>query len=691
MEGKKDGRMNSLISIKYKILVCIGSVLLIGLILLMTRVNDIAIHSFKNIIGQSIEDATGLYQQMLEQIVGEQFNALEVISKQKDVMELVEAYYEGVDIEEQKSELREELRGRVAVEPNKEEYFIVDKQGKVILATNDQVEGISVTHRQYVVEALSTEQSTASELIISNTTGGQSVYFTYPTFDQKGEYSGFVGTGIYTKGILERLLEVDLYMSKNTYPFIYDSTGVILAHKDDKKIGTEGQMTSLVRELTQNNVVLDGVYSKDYIIDNIEKHAKYTSIQGTEWVLFVGVNYDELMSGYLDMFKNRMINIVAILLGSMLIITLVVIARISKPIRQVTEVMDVTEQLDIRRDTEEKLQKIIKNKDETGVLSKALLNVREVFRKVILDISSSSEKVQENMNDVSASIVEMNQSIESNRIVIERLHLGLEETSTITEEVANSAQEVSGRIDEIQELMLAGQKVVGGIESKVKEIKDENDVRIERLTHESQKIGNGLSQAITKSEIINQINVLTTSIKNITDQTNLLALNAAIEAARAGEQGKGFAVVAEEVRVLASQSGENVAQIENIISQVFEAMNDLKNTSNEALEFISNQIEYIVKNISVITNEYQEDAATVKKVIEGIAEKTNIIRDHAHGVKIGAGEIAETAVENTVGAGEITKAITDISDRVIEITKLAEETQRDSVKVVELVKSFKTE
>ena len=377
------------------------------------------------------------------------------------------------------------------------------------------------------------------------------------------------------------------------------------------------------------------------------------------------------------MFKDRMINIVAIILGSMLMITLILIARISKPIRQVTDVMDITEQLDIRRDTEEKLQKIIKNKDETGILSKALLNVREVFRKMILDISSSSEKVQENMNDVSASIGEMNESIESNRIIIERLHLGLEETSTITEEVANSAQEVSGRIDEIQELMLAGQKVVGGIESKVKEIKDENDVRIERLTHESQKIGSGLSKAITKSEIINQINVLTTSIKNITDQTNLLALNAAIEAARAGEQGKGFAVVAEEVRVLASQSGENVAQIENIISQVFEAMNDLKNTSNEALEFISNQIEYIVKNISVITNEYQEDAATVKKVIEGIAEKTNIIREHAHGVK--------------VGAGEITKAITDISDRVIEITKLAEETQRDSVKVVELVKSFKTE
>ena len=49
---------------------------------------------------------------MLEQIVGEQFNALEVISRQNDVIELVEAYYEGGNIEEQKSKLREELRER---------------------------------------------------------------------------------------------------------------------------------------------------------------------------------------------------------------------------------------------------------------------------------------------------------------------------------------------------------------------------------------------------------------------------------------------------------------------------------------------------------------------------------------------------------------------------------------------------
>jgi chemotaxis protein histidine kinase CheA len=42
----------------------------------------------------------------------------------------------------------------------------------------------------------------------------------------------------------------------------------------------------------------------------------------------------------------------------------------------------------------------------------------------------------------------------------------------------------------------------------------------------------------------------------------MLAFNASIEASRAGQEGKGFGVVAEEIRMLAQQSAEAVAEIE---------------------------------------------------------------------------------------------------------------------------------
>lgn len=73
-----------------------------------------------------------------------------------------------------------------------------------------------------------------------------------------------------------------------------------------------------------------------------------------------------------------------------------------------------------------------------------------------------------------------------------------------------------------------------------------------------------LEQALEDAKVVDQIGVLADSILNITAQTNLLALNASIEAARAGEAGKGFAVVAEEIRVLAEQSKDAVANIQAV-------------------------------------------------------------------------------------------------------------------------------
>ncbi len=90
-----------------------------------------------------------------------------------------------------------------------------------------------------------------------------------------------------------------------------------------------------------------------------------------------------------------------------------------------------------------------------------------------------------------------------------------------------------------------------------------------------EEIRGRLEQALKEAKVVEQIGVLADSILAITGQTNLLALNASIEAARAGEAGKGFAVVAEEIRVLAEQSKDAVANIQAVTENVDNAVGNL--------------------------------------------------------------------------------------------------------------------
>ncbi|AQS11172.1 putative sensory transducer protein YfmS [Clostridium saccharobutylicum] len=121
-----------------------------------------------------------------------------------------------------------------------------------------------------------------------------------------------------------------------------------------------------------------------------------------------------------------------------------------------------------------------------------------------------------------------------------------------------------------------------------------------------QRLNNEINEIITLSEEINKIS---SYIKEIADKTKMLGLNAAIECARAGEAGKGFGVVANEIRKLSEQSKSTVPEINrltDIIKQkVMEASEMSKSSlsSSEEQAAASEEITASVEEISTSAEE----------------------------------------------------------------------------------------
>ena len=261
----------------------------------------------------------------------------------------------------------------------------------------------------------------------------------------------------------------------------------------------------------------------------------------------------------------------AIALIALGVIIAVVVAKlisklIANPIIKATSLIDKTAKFDLIYD--KTLEPLLKNQDETGMMVRAIGNMRKLLRNIVKELTQDAAATSEYAYVLATATNEASESINNISKATEELAQAASEQAAITQDGLMKLLDLSKELD----IVISSSSFVKETLNETNKLSKDVMFSIENLQYQF-KVNNGISQEVTssidllanKSESIGKI---INTIKYIAEQTNLLALNAAIEAARAGEQGKGFAVVAEEIKKLSEQTSISTKDIEKIINEI---------------------------------------------------------------------------------------------------------------------------
>ncbi|WP_252231672.1 methyl-accepting chemotaxis protein [Clostridium sp. ZBS15] len=331
----------------------------------------------------------------------------------------------------------------------------------------------------------------------------------------------------------------------------------------------------------------------------------------------------------------------------------------------------------------------INSEDEIKDLSISLNKFIQNLRAIIRTVNESSNNIEDVVELIKDNVTNLNSDIEEVSATTEELAANMEETAASSEEMLATSQEIEEVVKSISQKSQEGAIKAGEISNRAVDTKMNVQASEKKSTELFKSTKVELEEAIQESKVVEEINVLSESIMQITSQTNLLALNAAIEAARAGEAGKGFSVVAEEIRKLAEQSKDTVIEIKNITGKVTNAVGNLSSSSDKLLKFMAVEVIGDYKNMLDVADKYSKDAEFVDNLVTDFSSNSEELLASLHEVLKTIDGVSQAANEGAGGTTDIASSILQVNDKSNNVLENALKSQENAQKLKKEISKFK--
>ena len=375
-------------------------------------------------------------------------------------------------------------------------------------------------------------------------------------------------------------------------------------------------------------------------------------------VAILGCDYDaSSITAELQKAVVQTLQIGGICLILAILILTIIVSRITKGLMQVNAKIydlvhnegDLTQKLDVR------------SGDELELIAGNVNELLAYIRKIMIGISSGSMRLMSTSRKMVDHLSSADESITDVSATMQEMSAAMEETTSSLNQITEAIDEIYLSVERIAGNADAGKVSSQEMESRASGANDAAAEGEKKANIETEKMAASLNEKIAKSKSVEQIEILTSNIIEITEQTNLLALNASIEAARAGEAGRGFAVVADEIGKLAGNSADAAAKIRQVSAEVIQAVDELAEGSQQMIEFVRNSTEEGFGGLVATSENYATDANAMRAMMEQFAQTAEELRSTMDGIR-------ESISAVNIAVEESAKGIAGVSESSVQLT-----------------------